>query len=90
MLFDISNLKRNPDVFSKYLEIKGETTFTNEELKVMFPSRFIKKELAFINNDFIRVIGIYSILDNNNNYTVIRTPIYHEIQYSSLEYMVDG
>ena len=88
MLFDISNLKRNPDVFSKYLEIKGETTFTNEELKVMFPSRFIKKELAFINNDFIRVIGIYSILDNNNNYTVIRTPIYHEIQYSSLEYII--
>lgn len=88
MVYDVSKLKRNPDVFSKHLEIKGETTFTNTELKIMFPSRFIKRELAFINNDFIRVIGIYAVLDSNNNYTVIRTPIYHEIQYNNLEYIV--
>lgn len=87
-MYDISKLKRNPSVFSKYLSIKGETTFTNTEIKVMFPSRYIKRELAYIQNDFVRVIGIYAILDNDNNYTVIRTPIYHELQYNHLEYVV--
>ena len=88
MVYDISKLKRDPGIISNYLDVKGETTLAKADLQIMFPSKFINRQLAFINNDFIRVIGIYAILDTNNNYAIVRTPIYHEIQHSGLEYIV--
>lgn len=84
--FDISKLKRNAEAIRKQFVVKDDTTYlSNERLQIMFPERYIKKELAILNTDYVRLVGIYAILDYHGNYAVVNTPIYQNLLPLSTE-----
>lgn len=84
---DISSLKRNPDKFKNIFKIKDDITLVSEPVYVMFPSRYVNKKLAYLSTDILRLVGIYAILDESNNYTVVRTPIYQDLNMNVLDTM---
>lgn len=75
---NLSSLKRNPDVFKKYFKYVGDTIICNEDLKVIFPERYINKELVFMGST-TRIISIFAILDKYDNYCAVIAPIYQEL-----------
>lgn len=83
--FEIKGLKRKPEVFKTIFKVKDNSTLTTAKLYVMFPERYIKIGLAEISVDFVKTVGIYAILDEKGNYTVVNTPIFHELLPSSTD-----
>lgn len=81
---NIKQYKRNPSVISKYLKTSNNIITTSQDLVVMFPSRYIEANLATIDTT-TRVIGIYAIVDNKNNYAVCNIPIMQELSPFSIE-----
>ena len=77
--FDIKGYKRKPEAFKNTFKEKDNATITKDKVYVIFPERFVKKELAVISVDFVKVVGIYAILNEKNEYCVINTPIFHEL-----------
>lgn len=83
--FDVKKLKRNPDKFKNSFVKTDTITIVDQDLYVMFPSRYIKRELAFINTDYVRVLGIYVIIDKEDNYCIVRSPIFQEMKPTSVD-----
>lgn len=83
--FEINGLKRNPKAFQSTFKLKDNSTLTTEKVSVLFPERYIKRELASIDVSFVKVLGIYAIVNDRKEYTVINTPIYHELLPQSTE-----
>lgn len=73
-----NSLKHNPDVIKSYFRVKGEMTIVTEDIRIIFPDRWLKKELAYI-EDTVKVIGLYGILDTHGNYAQTLAPIYQDI-----------
>lgn len=82
--FNIKTLKRNPSVIKKYLKTSGNIVSTSTDLTVMFPSRYLDSNMAVIDNT-TRVIGIFAIIDNKNNYSVVNVPTMIELSPFSVE-----
>lgn len=74
----IERLKRRPEIIKSKFKLSKNMTITSDDLMVIFPTRFINKELCFI-GDIVRVIGIYAVIDMQNNYSVTNTPIMHTL-----------
>ena len=83
--FEIRGLKRKPEAFKTVFKIKDNSTLTTSRVFVLFPERYVKIGLADISIDFVKVVGIYAIVDEKHNYTVLNTPIFHELLPSSTE-----
>ena len=71
---ELRQLKRNPDIFKTYFSASKDNVITKENISVMFPSRYINKQVAALGNT-VNVLAIYAILDDYNNYCVVNTPI---------------
>lgn len=69
-IININKLKRNPDKIKAALEIKGDCTICKKNLKILFPERYVKKGLAVLSTES-QVIGIYAIVDDDNNYATV-------------------
>lgn len=75
---DISKLKYNPSVIKNKLKIVGDKVITGDDLMVVFPEHFIKRELAIIGST-VKLVSIYCIIDSSYNYAVMASPIYQEL-----------
>jgi len=73
-----NDLKHNPEVIKSYFRVKDAMTIVTENIKIIFPDRWLNKELAII-DDTVKVIGLYGILDNHGNYAESSAPIYQDI-----------
>ena len=73
-----NSLKHNPEVIKSYFRIKDDITIVTEDIKIVFPDRWLNKELAFI-EDTVKVIGLFGIIDSKGNYASSITPIYYDI-----------
>ena len=79
---NVSGLKRNPDIIKSKLKKIGKSLIANENLKVIFPERFVDKDLAIIGST-VRVVGIYIIVDDDGNYAVSNMPVFIELTPNS-------
>jgi len=76
---DTDKLTHNVKVFQDYFHIENDMTIVTEDIKIIFPERWLKKELAII-DDGVKVIGLYGIIDSKNNYVMSVAPIYQDIE----------
>lgn len=76
--FNIKNLKRKPDIIKSCFKIVGNSIILNKDLSVIFPTRFINKRLAYM-GDTVNVLGIFAIVDNDNNYALMNIPAMIEL-----------
>ena len=76
--FIVKDLKRKPDLIKTYFKKAGTGLMVTEDIKVMFPSRYVNKNLAIM-GDTVTVLSIYAIIDNEGNYGVINAPIMIEL-----------
>jgi hypothetical protein len=82
-------LNRKPDVIKSYFKNVGDSIVTTKNIKVIFPERFVKTELAFMGST-IRLVGLYSILDEQGNYGVVIAPIFQDLSpYNVGEVAID-
>lgn len=75
---NISGLKRNPEIIKSYLKTVRSTVITTEDIRIVFPERYINRGLAIIGNT-IKLVSIFAILDNYGNYAVVSAPIFQEV-----------
>lgn len=77
-VIDITRLKKNPDVIKSCFKTVKDLTMVTKNVRVIFPDRFIEKELAEIGNT-VKTIALYAIVDDDNNYAVTIAPIVQEL-----------
>jgi hypothetical protein len=75
---NISGLKRNSDIIKSYFKKVGETTVVKANVKILFPARYINRGLAIIGSN-VKLLSIFAIVDEKNNYAVVRAPIMQEV-----------
>ena len=75
---DITKLKYNPTIIKNKLKIVGEMVMAGDDLMVVFPEHFIKRELAILGST-VKLVSIYCIIDSSYNYAVIASPIFQEL-----------
>lgn len=80
---DYKKLKRDPDFFKNNFIIKDNKTYIKEDVEVMFPQRYIEKDLCAIGNN-VSVVSIYGLI-KDDKYCLVSAPI---IQYLN-PYLVD-
>lgn len=87
----INNYKHAPETIRSYFKVVGDRTLVNNNIFILFPKRYINKNLALLSPTGCKVIGIYAIVDNNNNYAKVLNPIFQNLLPSNIEYYeIDG
>ena len=66
---DTNLLKHNPEAIKSCIVKKNNMTIATKNIRIMFLDAFLHKNLAEI-SDYINLIGMYAIIDDNNNYAV--------------------
>jgi len=89
--FIIKGLKRDKDYILPLLKKVGNSIIAKTDITVMFPARYINKEMAFMGNS-VKVISIVCIIDKSNNkYAILNAPCMIELTpYMTNEVDVDG
>lgn len=67
------SLKRNSGVIVKKITLKDNILVAKENLKIVFPARYINRELASFENG-VSVLGIWMWVDEDNNYSLSNVP----------------
>lgn len=84
------DLIKNSELISGYFREVKDVIIVDADIKIVFPERFVEKEFVFLGNT-IRLLGIYGIIDDNNNYAYTLAPIFQELSPSNVsEIMIDG
>lgn len=87
---NISGLKRNPDIIKSYFKKVKNTVLLKEDVKVLFPERYINRDLAQISST-VDVMSIYAIVDNNKNYAIVNKLIMQNLApYNITEITIDN
>jgi len=81
---DISKLKRNPEAIKKKLKKVDNTIIAKEDMLIIFPEKFVDKELTNLDN-VSDVFGVVAVLDNNNNYSVLTIPSRFTVEPAEIE-----
>lgn len=85
-----SNFKRNSEVIKSYFKVVKDITICTANLRVIFPERYIKKEFVFMGST-VRLVNIFAIVDDNNNYAIAMAPIFIEVApYNVSDVMIDN
>jgi len=77
-VIDVSKLKRDPSVIKSYFKVTNDITIVNSNIRVVFPERFVTKELASMGAT-VRLPAIYAIIDEDDNYAITLSPIIQEL-----------
>lgn len=80
---EYKKFKRDPEYFKNNFIIKDNKTYIKEDIQVMFPERYIEKDLCVIGNN-VSVVSIYGLI-KDDRYCLVSAPI---IQYLN-PYLVD-
>lgn len=87
---NIKNLKHNPKAINNVLKQTSDLVLAKDDLMVLFPAKFINKELAIVGST-VRVVSILCIIDSKNNYAVMTAPIYSELTPDKIDdTVIDG
>jgi len=85
-----SGLVRNPDAIKKCFKQISNTVVVTKPIRVVFPQRYINKELAHMGT-VVNVLSIIAILDDEGNYGVVNLPVFLKLQPSiTSEIDMDG
>ena len=76
---DIAKLKHKPEILKKHFTVKGDVTYCNTNLRVVFPERYLSIGLASL-GDIVNVVNIFAVIDENDNYAVVIAPIINKLQ----------
>lgn len=86
----ISKLKRNARKLENSIKVTGDITKAVEDVYVVFPERYINRNLATIDTE-IKVVSCYALLDNKNNYAVVNAPIFQTLTPTNINTIdIDG
>lgn len=77
-------LKHNPEAIKNCFRVKGNSTIATDDLLILFPERYVNKELAIL-EESVKVVGIYAIIDSQGNYASNITPIYQDIEVAMID-----
>ncbi len=75
---DTSKLKHNPEAIKSCFRISKNMTFVTKNIRIVFLEVYLRKELASI-DDYVTLVGIYGILDDEGNYATCIAPIQQKI-----------
>jgi len=81
---DVSKLKRNPEAIKKILKTVDNMIVTKEHITVLFPKKFVDKEITILGNTCF-IMGIIAILDDKGNYSVMNIPARLETQPAEID-----
>jgi hypothetical protein len=73
-----SGFNHKPDVIKNSFEIVNKTTKVNKDIYVLFPEDYVNKKLAILSN-VVKLISIYAIVDDDENYAVCVAPVFQEL-----------
>lgn len=86
----VSKLKHNPEIFKKIFQVKKENTITTKKVMMVFPERYIQRELVFFDST-IKVLNIVGIIDEDNNYCSFIAPLFIDtVPYNIEDITIDG
>ena len=84
------DLKYNPNIIKTKLQQVGDKVICKDDLFILFPEWYVKKELAFLGST-VNVVCLMCIVDSSNNYAVLEAPVYCEFSPERLlEISIDG
>lgn len=90
-IIDLIKLKRDPNKVKNLFKVNPNNTLVTKPVYVVFPLRFVKKNLAILSNDGIRLLGNYAIVTEDDYYSVMNKPIYQDLLPSFMEEQtIDG
>ena len=81
---DINKFKRKPDVIKSKIKHTKNMFIANDDLFIMFPTKFVDKNLVVLDN-ISKVIGIFIVYDKSLNYSVVKIPATIKIEPSEIE-----
>jgi hypothetical protein len=86
-IYDISKLKRKPEIIKNKLKIINGKVHTTDDLTIMFQSKYLANvlQLADISNTGISTVGIFAIIDNDGNYGVVNSIGEYNLPISELD-----
>lgn len=79
----VNGLKRNPAKIKSLLKVGGNITTALDNLRVIFPERYINRKLAILDQR-VQVLSLYAILDDDGNYAVVNAPIIQTVTPSNI------
>ncbi len=83
-------LKHNPKKIENKISVSGERFIATDNLYIIFPTRFLNKNLAYIENT-VKLIGIFIIIDDDNNYALTNIPNFMTVEPNSISNIqIDG
>jgi len=88
---DFKSLERDPEYFKKVLTQYDDNIVTNKEVYIMFPAKFVDRDLSSLGN-ICNIIGLIAIMDiEANKYSILTVPSRLETMPSEIgNIVVDG
>ena len=75
---NLDKLNYNPEAIKSCFRISNNMTIVTKDIKIVFLESFLRKELAEI-GDVVSLIGLYGIIDENNNYATCIAPVFQKL-----------
>lgn len=79
-----TKLKHNPEAIKTCFRIQNNMTIATKNIKIIFLESYLNKELAII-DEYVTLVGIYGIVDENNNFGTCIAPIMQKLLVSKIE-----
>jgi len=84
-----ASLKYNKEAFKNVFVTKGNMIITTKDIKVVFPERYKAINLVELGS-VVKIVNIYSVLDDNKNYVTSIAPVYNFLTPTNIqEVMID-
>ena len=88
--YDKKEFKYNPNIVKKSIKEVGDSLVAVDDIRVIFPVRYVNKKLAYITN-VVKVLTIFAVVDKDNNYgTVLGTSFITLTPGNISEIEIDG
>lgn len=84
---DVTKFKRKADIIKSKIKHTQDMFIANDNLFIMFPTKFVDKGLAILDNTS-DIIGIFIVYDKLFNYSVVKIPAKVKIDPSEIEDVV--
>lgn len=76
--YNSNDFIRNKEIISKYFKTVGNIVYTNNDIHIYFPERYVEAKLATLGR-ICNILGIYIISNNKKEYSLINTSIFHNL-----------
>ena len=80
----LSRLKRDSSTIINKLLVKDDVTIARENLRIIFPVRFLDNNFATVTTTGIVVMNLFAIMDDDGVYSVSKAPIFVKLTPSDI------